>query len=202
MSGYQWRKLSDAQRAETLRHRRLMHWPMHSPPHLTRPGVTRQLVTGACYEHADYIGYSLDRMTTFVNDLRDALLDCCRETYAYCVLPNHYHALIATTDLDQLFLELGKLHGRCSHRWNGEENMRGRKVFFRATNRFMRNNRHFWATLNYIHHNPVHHGHVTKWQDWPWSSAADFLKQAGEPECRRLWKEYPILDYGQGWDQP
>ena len=39
--------------------------------------------------------------------------------------------------------------------------------------------RHFWATVNYIHNNPVHHGHVDKWQDWPWSSATDFLERVG-----------------------
>ena len=34
----------------------------------------------------------------------------------------------------------------------------GRKVFFRAVERAMRSDRRFWATLNYVHHNPVHHG--------------------------------------------
>jgi putative transposase len=94
------------------------------------------------------------------------------------------------------------LHGRTSHAWNGEENARGRKVFFRVADRVMRSERHFWATMNYIHHNPVHHGYVERWPDWPWSSACDFLAQLGRDEAEQIWLEYPIEDYGKGWDDP
>jgi len=54
--------------------------------------------------------------------------------------------------------------------------------------------------MNYIHHNPVHHGYVEKWQDWPWSSAAAFLDNAGPERALQLWRKYPILDYGKKWD--
>lgn len=64
----------------------------------------------------------------------------------------------------------------------------------------IKSKRHFWATLNYVHHNPVHHGYVDRWQDWPWSSAADFIKVVGRPRAVELWLQYPILDYGKKWD--
>jgi putative transposase len=64
----------------------------------------------------------------------------------------------------------------------------------------MKSIRHFWATLNYVHHNPVHHGYVTEWQDWPWSSAAEYLKQMGRARALEIWKQYPIMDYGKKWD--
>ena len=66
----------------------------------------------------------------------------------------------------------------------------------------MRSGRHYWATLNYIHHNPVHHGYVDRWTDWPWSSASDFLAQTPSNEAKRIWREYPLLDYGKDWDDP
>jgi hypothetical protein len=47
---------------------------------------------------------------------------------------------------------------------------------------------------------PVHHGYVQAWQDWPWSSAAEFLKRAGRAQAMEIWKRYPILDYGKKWD--
>ena len=59
---------------------------------------------------------------------------------------------------------------------------------------------HFWASVNYIHHNPVHHGYVEKWQDWPWSNAADFIERVGHKTAAKIWREYPILDYGKKWD--
>jgi len=68
--------------------------------------------------------------------------------------------------------------------------------------RVMRSERHYWATLNYIHHNPVHHGYVERWPDWPWSSASGFLEQLGRDEAEQIWLEYPIEDYGKGWDDP
>jgi REP element-mobilizing transposase RayT len=90
------------------------------------------------------------------------------ETFAWCVLPNHYHALVEAPDIKRLLHELGLLHGRTSHAWNGEEQTCGRKVFFRVVERAMRSDRHYWATLNYIHHNPVRHGYAECWTDWPW----------------------------------
>ncbi len=65
----------------------------------------------------------------------------------------------------------------------------------------MKSESHFWATLNYVHHNPVKHGYVDKWMDWPYSSAEEYIGQMGEPEASRIWKNYPINEYGRGWDE-
>jgi len=66
----------------------------------------------------------------------------------------------------------------------------------------MRSDRHYFATLNYVHHNPVRHGYVERWTDWPWSSAAGYLAQMGEIEVKRVWRAYPPYDYGENWDDP
>ena len=65
----------------------------------------------------------------------------------------------------------------------------------------MRSDRHYWATLNYVHHNPVRHGYVERWTDWPWSSAAEYLAQTGASEAKRAWR-IPIHEYGKNWDDP
>ncbi|GEP44081.1 hypothetical protein [Brevifollis gellanilyticus] len=64
----------------------------------------------------------------------------------------------------------------------------------------MRSEKHQWVTVNYIHHNPVHHGYTAQWQDWPWSSAHDWLEYHGREHMTRLWRDHPLLDYGRGWD--
>jgi putative transposase len=64
----------------------------------------------------------------------------------------------------------------------------------------MRSERHYFATLNYIHNNPVKHGYVQKWQDWPFSSAREYLEKVGFEMASTIWKEYPVLDFGKGWD--
>ena len=43
--------------------------------------------------------------------------------------------------------------------------------------RFMRNERHYNATVGYIHQNPVKAGLVARAEDWPWSSARDWERE-------------------------
>ncbi len=201
-SGYGWRRLTAEQRRELLAWRQANKQPWHSPPH--RPNFDdRQFhVTAACYEHVPHIGRSRERMDAFACDLLDALGESSRKVLAWCLLPNHYHALVETRDVLRLLHDLGQLHGRTSHAWNGEDDARGRRVFFRAVDRTMRTDSHVLATLNYVHHNAVHHGYAARWTEWPWSSAAEYLERTGEAEAERLWRRYPLRAYGKGWDDP
>jgi putative transposase len=141
-------------------------------------------------------------MDKFAGDLLAVLAAQAKQTFAWCVLPNHYHARVEAADIKRLVYQLGRFHGGTSHAWNDEEQTRGRKVFFRAVERAMRSDRHYWATLNYVHHNPVRHGYVERWKEWPWSSAAEYLAQTSESEAKRVWREYPLRDYGKTWDDP
>ena len=199
---YQWRSLSEAERAEVLAARQRAGQPWHSPPHWVHDGPARFHLTAACYEHTAHIGRTPERMDAF----SDALLTVCApplaQVTAWCVLPNHYHLLLDTSDLRALTAALGRLHGRTSRTWNLEECTTGRFVFSRAADRQIRSDAHVWATLNYVHHNPVHHGYVARWTDWPWSSARDYLHTVGRAKATRLWKRHPLLDYGAGWDDP
>ena len=198
---YLWRKLNDKQRKELLESRRFNHRPWHSPLHAENQSGC-YLLTAACYEHHHVIGLNPERLANFSEQLLK-VLDAHSETiHAWCVLPNHYHALVLTRKLPELLHDIGLLHGRTAFEWNGEDCMRGRKVWFNCAETGMKSERHFWASLNYVHHNPVHHGYVHQWQDWPFSSGAAFLEKAGREKAAELWKEYPILDYGKNWDAP
>jgi len=199
---YLWRQLTSKQREELLVWRKERGYPWHSPPHRPNFGHLRFLISAACFEHHHFIGQTPERIEDFSRDLLRQLNLYANQTFAWCVLPNHYHVLVEALDIKELLHELGQLHGRTSHLWNGEDNTRGRKVFFRAVERSMRSDRHFWATLNYIHHNPVRHGYVEKWTGWPWSSAGQYLGQTGMEAAKRIWRDFPIRDYGKDWDKP
>jgi putative transposase len=125
----------------------------------------------------------------------------CDELYSWCLLPNHYHLSVETSDIRGFQSELGKFHGRTSFEWNKEDDQRGRKVWFRSFERPIDSTRHFYVTLNYIHNNPVKHGYVRNWLDWPYSSAFDYLETVGREEAKRIWLEYPVLGYGDSWDR-
>ncbi len=198
---YDWRKMTDDERQEVLKQRQTHNLPWHSPPHLDFEGTHQYLISATCYEHADIMGQSMRRLSECEVEVVKVCRDFCLSLYAWCILPNHYHALVKTDCIKDLRHALGQFHGRSSFRWNYEDDSRGRKVWHNCFERPMKSGRHFWATLNYIHHNPVHHGYVDHWQDWPWSSAGEFLRVVGKTRALRLWREYPILDYGKKWDK-
>ncbi|MEO5917910.1 MAG: hypothetical protein ABIS50_26995 [Luteolibacter sp.] len=198
---YLWRNLSESGRKEILAYPQHHHRPWRRPPHFDQGNVFYHL-TGACYEHRDWIGRSPARMEDFCGRLLD-VPDAHPESEspaAWCVLPNHYHLLVRTSDLKSLVSSLARLHGSTSFQWNTEENSRGRKVWHGVSDRAMRGDGHFWSTLNYIHQNPVKHGFVSKWEDWPYSSASDYLREVGRDQAVTIWKNFPVLDYGKGWD--
>ncbi|HEY8503497.1 MAG TPA: hypothetical protein VIL46_02870 [Gemmataceae bacterium] len=198
---YRWRHMTPAQRKEALEHRRRHRLPWHGPPHYERNAEV-YLVSAACYEHKPIIGRNPARMAEFEAELLETARETCRQLFAWVVLPNHYHLFAHAPEVKTFLGALGVLHGRTSHRWNGEEERRGRQVWHRAAETVVKSERHFWATLNYVLHNAVRHGYAERWQDWPYSSATEYLAEVGREEAERRWREYPILDYGKDWDPP
>lgn len=196
---YVWRKLSLDQRKELLRYRKQRDWPWHGPPHPDMQNAVFHL-TAANFEHVPIVGKSVHRLGEFECDLMTVLAACKDRCMAWCVLPNHYHLLAAVTDVHRTLKCLGQLHGRTSRRWNLEDHCPGRQCWYRCADRAMRSERHMWAAINYVHHNPVKHGYVKRWQDWPFSSAAAFLQSVGRERAATIWQDYPILDFGKGWD--
>ena len=196
---YNWRNMTVEQRDSVLSLRKLAKRPWHSPPHRLSARTTFHL-TAATYEHRHVIGQSAERMDTFEQELLAAVTKHGETLIAWCVLPNHYHLLLDAPQVAGTLYELGRLHGRSSCRWNKEDCSPGRKCWNCVSDRAMRTERHRWATLNYVMHNPVHHGYSQQWQDWPYSNAAAYLESIGRAEAERRWQEYPLYDYGKGWD--
>lgn len=195
---YNWRKMTVDERREVLKRRVKESRPFHSPP-VWESGSRCYLITAACYEHAPHIGRNEERMSAFSIALCD-VLEACGETRAWVVLPNHYHALVFAENVKSLRFSLGRLHGRTSFRWNGEDEQRGRKVWHASAETAIKSDGHFWATMNYIHQNPIKHGYANKWEEWPWSSAREYLAIMGRERAREIWTSYPVHDYGKDWD--
>ena len=166
--------------------RRNVKRPWHSPLHIELQTSLLFILTAACYEHAKIIGKNTERMTSCERDVLEVCSETCSEVYAWCILPNHYHLLINTENITDLRKRLGRFHGRSSYYWNQQDETKGRKVWFNCFERPIRVGGHFWASLNYIHHNPVHHGYANRWQDWPWSSAATFLERVGRARAAEI----------------
>ncbi len=141
-------------------------------------------------------------MAAFEAELTGTLTSGGSALRVWCVLPNHWHALVLVGDLEGMVRTIGRLHGRTSRAWNVDDECPGRTCWHGCADRAMRNEAHVHATVNYILHNAVHHGYVERWQDWPYSNAREYLGEVGEEEAARRWKAYPLRDYGKTWDDP
>ncbi len=199
---YRWRSWNQEQRKTILAERRRHQQPIHSPPHIASEHTTYYLITAACFEHRPVIGSAEGRMAKFANHLLREMSQRCRTMFAWVVLPNHYHLLVDTPDILSVLASLGQLHGRTSYQWNGDDDKRGRQVWCKAAETVMKSERHFYASINYVLHNPVHHGYCERWTDWPFSNADEYLLSVGRDAALKRWKAYPLRDYGKSWDPP
>ena len=193
--------MTEEKRLEVLKLRQQCRVPLHSPPHYGANGWNRYHLSAANYGHVPIIGETPERMAAFSIALCDVLsADGC-SLLAWCVLPNHWHALVGTEDLKAVLTGVSRLHGKNSFEWNGEDNARGRQCWHCCTDRRIRSEAHFCAARNYVHHNPIKHGYVDKWDAWLFSSACDFLDEVEREQAAQMWKEYPVLDMGKEWDE-
>jgi len=117
------------------------------------------------------------------------------ETFAYCLLPNHFHFLIKTRTTSEIkvymktfpkFETLEKLTEELSSKFLSKQfsnlfsayTQSFNKVFNRNGSLFQKNFKHkavghntyFANLIHYIHGNPVHHGFCKRLEDWPHTS--------------------------------
>jgi len=198
MGMYEYRKMTPEQRQQVVEARMASGDPWHAPPHFT--GDNTYLLSAACYEHSHFLN-TPSRLSEFFDILiRGIEHDLQGTVHAWVVLPNHYHVL-SQVDLTAFRKWIARLHNGKSTQWNREDRTSGRKVWHRFSDRLIRNERHYYASLNYIHSNPVKHQHVENAQDWPWCSLHEYLEKVGREQLVEWWKAYPIQNYGKGWDE-
>jgi putative transposase len=196
---YSYRRLTPLQQRDLLRHRRRHQLPLHEPPHFVSGTATTYLLTAATFEHQPIL-HTAARRHCFESALL-AAVEALRAAavHAWVILPNHYH-LLATVELSEFARRIARLHNGTATEWNREDDRAGRKVWFRFADRVIRNEAHYWATVNYIHANPVRHRHAQRADHWRWSSLGEYLTVHGREALRQLWERYPVDDYGRGWD--
>ena len=94
---------------------------------------------------------------------------------AWCIMPNHVHALIETNDaLGKIVQSWKSFTGRWAMQKNAELGLGvpGKALWMREYwDRYIRDSNHFGAVSDYIHRNPVKVGLCRAAAEWPWSSA-------------------------------
>lgn len=197
---YEYNKLSQKERDELVKTRRQRGYPLHGPPHPFRM-AGYYLITAANYNHIE-IMLSPQRRDCLEKRLMEALSDVNAELCGWVILANHYHFLAGVKSLEQISSTLKRLHNGTSFEWNREDGLTGsRRVWYRFSDRYIRNDQQYYQSLNYIHYNPCKHGYVQDPYEWKWSSLDWYYGTQGREWLCDRWKEYPIKGFGEGWDE-
>ncbi len=196
---YEYRRFTSEQCDSILKQRADTNHHLHAPPHPVKK-KSYYLLTAANFEHR-HIMAEAKRRTEFQNKVFEKFADFELETAGWVFLPNHYHTMAYVPVFAKLSLLFNGLHGATARQWNLEDHQTGRRtVWYQFSDRMIRGEAHFYATLNYLHYNPVKHGYVKRMSEWEWSSFSWYLEEKGRDWLVEIWKNYPIKNYGEKWD--
>ena len=101
-------------------------------------------------------------------------------TYAYCLLPNHFHFLLHIRNLSGSRSPSQSISNLCNAYAKSFNNRYARRgaLFERPFGRIaVSSDDYFTHLIMYIHHNPQKHGWVDDFRSWPHSSYPSFLSQ-------------------------
>lgn len=139
------------------------------PHHITQRGVRRQRTF---FDAADYEAY-----LELAIELAD---EYGIEYWAYCLMPNHIHAVVVPSERSDLSKYFAILHRRYARRTNLRHEWQGhlwQKRFFSV----VMEEAHAITALRYTELNPVRSGICRTPLDWRWSSARANLELHSDP---------------------
>jgi putative transposase len=116
------------------------------------------------------------------------------EVWAYCLMPNHVHLILAPHSADGLRRAIGEAHRRYTWQINQREDWRGHLWQGRFAS-YPLDEPHLLAAARYVELNPVRAGLVRVAKSWPWSSAKAHL--AGRDD--ELARVAPLLSLVSEW---
>jgi len=123
--------------------------------------------------------YFLNKLTRFILPISNI--------YAYCLIPNHFHLLLGIKEMDTISNLLHIENENSIRRkftnffisyaksFNKAHQRQGRLLLQSFKRILVEDGDYFTSLINYIHRNPIHHGIVTNYKDWKYSSYNAFL---------------------------
>ena len=111
-----------------------------------------------------------------IDCLRNLRLQLSFNVYIYCLMPDHFHALIAPGNSGKTLGAICGSFKSLSTRkyWNWHSGKLWQRQFF---DHVVRNQHDFEESLAYIRMNPVRKGLVSEPDEWPYTERLDYLGQ-------------------------
>jgi putative transposase len=141
----------------------------HNPPHLFVANAL-YMITASIYGGADLMESPKRK-----EEWRDAF-HVAAEIYqwqivAWVVSHNHYHAIVqAPEQADNLFKFINSYYKYTARKWNHEDGLRGRKVWWKYWDTCIRTEKDYYNRLRYVFWNPVKHGTVERPEHYDFSN--------------------------------
>ena len=156
------------------------------PHHVTQRGVRRQTVF---FEESDYREY--------LRLAAELLGKSELSFWAYCLMPNHIHAVVLAGGKNSLAKFFSVLHRRYARRTNKKHDWKGHLWQERYFSVVM-DEAHTVAAMRYVELNPVRAGLCSAAHEWQWSSARGnlgysedpLIDKTGNSELVGNWHEY------------
>lgn len=132
------------------------------------------------------------------------------EIFGSVIIPEHFHVIIRPKDISEFSKIIGSIKKRFSYNLNEKfidnnisesRTKRSEKGVWqrRFYEHIVRSDEELYKILDYIHYNPVKHGHVQNVKDWEYSSFHKFVKkgnyEANWGSCSKDYKHFEDLDY-------
>jgi putative transposase len=152
---------------------------MARPLRIEYPGAVYH-VTSRGNAQADIFLSDADRQT-FLDTLASAIEKYNWLCHAYCLLDNHYHAIIETLD-PNLSLGMRQLNGVYTQAFNRAHQRVGHVFQGRYKAILVEKESHLLELCRYVVLNPVRAGMVAKPGDWKWSSYTSTAYAGKVPE--------------------
>ncbi len=153
------------------------------PHHVTQRGGRGQ---STFFEESDYLTYV---------EILQALKQSARvEVLAYCLMPNHIHAIVVPGDTQGLARLFGTAHHRYARYINNRHGWQGH-LWQERFHSFVMDENHLLAAVRYVELNPVRAGLCGRAEDWCWSSVHAHLGIAVDD----LVSPSPVLEQISDW---
>jgi len=158
--------------------------PWHHRPAHVFVANTMYIVTAGTL-HKEHFFRQKERL----NLLQEALFEVTK-TYnwklqVWAVFSNHYHFVAQSPDdAKTLRHMLQRLHSHTARKVNRMDAAPGRKVWFQFWDTCLTFEKSYYARVNYVNNNPVHHGLVPVADEYPFCSSRWFSANT-EPSFRK-----------------
>lgn len=140
-------------------HSKVSHRWHHRPAHVFEPGQLYMVTASTLHKQLLFSGD--ERLSMLQQYLFTLSKKFGWELQAWALFSNHYHFIAkAPDDAQTLKTLVRQLHSLTARQLNLMDNMSGRKVWFQYWDTCLTYEKSYYARLNYVMNNPVHHGLV------------------------------------------